>query len=185
MQNLGYSYRPKYTVGGFDLYKDQHRFLYGIAADFEVYKNLYVLAEISGSTVLNDFYKLKFTSPLEGEVGVRYNIASAGLSLMLGGGAGIIRGGGSPMFRIISGIEFQYGLLKGEQHEEEEIVEEDYEQQLNEQRAELINRTKRVVYFKSGGANLAQADIELLSEVPMLFNNQALAGYSLVVAGLF
>ena len=102
--NVGFLARAAKTT--FLSTESNHEFTYSVGGFYKVATfgdwHLDVLAELNGRTGLTTELD---ANPLEIDAGVRFGQAS-GLSLWLGGGAGLIKAVGSPTFRIFLGVQF-------------------------------------------------------------------------------
>ncbi len=83
-----------------------HQFTYGLAGNFEVSKNVKLVAEIQGSTVIDSFFQSQNNSPVEADAALRYIFNDSGFAATLGGGAGILDGIGNPRFRAFAGLNW-------------------------------------------------------------------------------
>jgi|GEM_PF-1084027 len=83
-----------------------HQFTYGLAGNFEVSKNVQLIAEIQGSTVMDSFFQSQNNSPVEADAALRYIFNDSGFAATLGGGAGILDGIGNPRFRAFAGLNW-------------------------------------------------------------------------------
>jgi outer membrane protein OmpA-like peptidoglycan-associated protein len=83
-----------------------HSFTYAVGAMYKAAKfrgwYLDVIAELNGRNGLTDELD---QNPLEVDLGIRFG-SGFGLSVWLGGGAGLIKAVGSPKFRLFAGVQF-------------------------------------------------------------------------------
>ncbi len=111
--NLGYRGHYKQdnviVVGTNTSLEVDDEFTYGLGSRLDIIPNrLQVLADIVGSTVLEDFGKYERSSPIEALGGLRAFFKDRLVGLHAGGGAGINDGYGSPKYRMFAGITIQY-----------------------------------------------------------------------------
>ncbi len=106
--NLGYLMRDDVTRTNTRI---DDELTYGIAAAIHATEHFDVLPEVSGYTVLRDAFQEIASSPVEANVGLRYNFTS-GFAVTAGGGVGIVDGVGSPTFRSFLGLNFSPPVTK-------------------------------------------------------------------------
>lgn len=80
--------------------------LYSGALSISVIKNLELIAELYGKTLLEDPFDDSLTSPLEAVAGLHYH-AIGPMTLSVAAGTGIGSGVGNPDFRAIAGLAIQ------------------------------------------------------------------------------
>jgi outer membrane protein OmpA-like peptidoglycan-associated protein len=79
---------------------------WGAGAQYDIKGDqLAVAGEIFGSTTFSDFMSVKEETPVEGLLGLKSR-SSYGLGGQLAGGAGIVPGYGSPLYRIVVGLSY-------------------------------------------------------------------------------
>jgi outer membrane protein OmpA-like peptidoglycan-associated protein len=98
--NLAGLYRQSSRLGSTELGPE---FRYGVAAGFKVSPVLRVVAEGFGAT---KFSSQAGTSSLEVDGALQINPLSSGVHLMVGGGAGALKGVGVPTFRGFAGVMY-------------------------------------------------------------------------------
>ena len=79
-----------------------HMVMYGVATEYSLHRQVSLIAEVFGR---NGFNRYVDSNPMELDVAMRVNITSM-LSLTAGGGAGLIKGIGSPKARGFLGLAF-------------------------------------------------------------------------------
>lgn len=99
--NVGARFRENQTFLNVEV-GDQLTYALGVLV--EAAKGLDVLAEIHGATVLQQFFH-RDEAPLEVLVGLKYRHTS-GLVVGVGGGPGLVRGFGSPDFRVLATLGY-------------------------------------------------------------------------------
>lgn len=93
--NAAYQTREKVDTGTYP-FRDMVKMSLG--ANYQVAKNVSLIAEAETQTATNDFYGSRHTSPAEARVGARWNPNGGGWLLGLGGSVGIIHGSGMPRY---------------------------------------------------------------------------------------
>lgn len=100
---LGYRLREGITVG--DLRWDDE-IVYGLGVSVALLgRSVELMAEIQGLTPAAHPFEREVENPLEGIAGVRYR-TRRGLVLTAGGGAGLLPGYGSPLWRAVASVGF-------------------------------------------------------------------------------
>lgn len=79
-----------------------HQVMYGVATEYSLHRQVSLIAELFGR---NGFNRYVDSNPMELDVAMRVNITSM-VALTAGGGAGIIKGIGSPKARGFLGLTF-------------------------------------------------------------------------------
>lgn len=79
-----------------------HQVMYGVASEYRLHRQVALLAELFGR---NGFNRYVDANPMELDVAMRVNITSM-LAVTVGGGAGLIKGIGSPKARGFLGVTF-------------------------------------------------------------------------------
>ena len=98
--NLGYHIRSEEVVG--DLVVDDE-VRYDAGAAIEVNDHVTLLGELVGSTLTDDFFGGRASSPLEALGGLRVHLPGC-LRVTLGGGGGMVGGAGAPAWRAFGGV---------------------------------------------------------------------------------
>ena len=102
--NLGYMIKKGVIV--LNTVQDD-QFTYGIGANVKTKPWMDLIAEIYGSTNVNNFFGREAEVPLELDGGARFNIPQIeGLQITAGGGVGLTFGYGTPNFRGIVGVSY-------------------------------------------------------------------------------
>ncbi|MDX2021067.1 MAG: thrombospondin type 3 repeat-containing protein [Deltaproteobacteria bacterium] len=79
-----------------------HQFLYGVATEYSLHRQVSLIAELFGR---NGFNRYVDSNPMELDVGMRVKVTSM-FAITLGGGAGLIKGIGSPKARGFFGLAY-------------------------------------------------------------------------------
>lgn len=79
-----------------------HQVMYGVATEYSLHRQVSLIAELFGR---NGFNRYVDSNPMEIDVAMRVNITSM-LALTAGGGAGVIKGIGSPKARGFLGVAY-------------------------------------------------------------------------------
>jgi outer membrane protein OmpA-like peptidoglycan-associated protein len=98
--NLGYRFRSAVRLENL-LYDDE--ISYRAALSWRAHPRLEVMGELSGATSAVKPFRNEVENPLEALAGLRIAVAS-GISILAGGGAGILPGYGSPAARFFLGV---------------------------------------------------------------------------------
>lgn len=102
--NVGARLRDDVTVQGVRI---NDEFTFGFGANYMVAKNFHLIAELYGTTVMNDFFKTANSQmPLEAGGGIKYVVGDSGFSIDVGGTTGIQDGVGAPKFRGFAGLKW-------------------------------------------------------------------------------
>ncbi len=102
--NAGALARPKFTAVGIE---QSNQLLYGLGTSVDATKELSIAAEVWGRAKLSDLFANKEESPIEADLGVKYAVGESGVTVDAGGGAGLIRGSGAPIFRTFLGVVYR------------------------------------------------------------------------------
>ncbi len=103
--NLGYLARDRVVILNTEI---DDSFTYGLGVSVRAVKNwMDVIAEVSGSTNVTEFFERESELPLEVDAGFRFNLPKPeGLQITAGGGVGLTFGYGTPDFRAILGVSY-------------------------------------------------------------------------------
>lgn len=110
--NLGYLMRDDVTrnyvfpLGATATVRVDDLFTYGAAANVRFTKNFQGIVEAHGWTLVRDFFGTASTNSLEAVGGLRYYFGDSGFSIDAGGGAGLLDGVGTPLFRAFGGLRW-------------------------------------------------------------------------------
>lgn len=107
--NSGIYARQRFTFRNIE---KSHQFLLGMGTAVQLVDALSIAAEVASSTRLSGIYSEGVESPVEVRGGLKWAIANTGLLVNVGGGAGIIKGGGAPRYRIFGGLSFSPRRIK-------------------------------------------------------------------------
>lgn len=107
--NVGALARQSYTFLGT---QQSNQLLYGLATSVGVGRGFSLAAELWGRAKLSDLFANKTESPAEIDGGIKYAVGDSGVLVDLGGGGGLVRGSGAPVFRGFLGV-----LYKAPMHE--------------------------------------------------------------------
>lgn len=169
--NLGYLARNEVNILGTDI---ADRFLYGVGASWRCSRGLTILGELQGSTVVNNAFQSKAQSPLEVDLGVRYEIPRSAFTASLSGGAGIVKNSGAPIFRVASGVEYHFGMPAQKPAQEEGRL--DLYQ-------DMLQELRRSVYFDHDSIRLTDTAKDELKSVSELLQRDELTTVIIVAAG--
>jgi len=97
---LGWRYRSDSRAVATVSLRQEMLYGFSIKPPIPKVKNLFGMLEFRGSTAFSG----RSTNTLEGDVGIRYTIASVTITAAFGGG--LVRGLGQPAFRAILGVSF-------------------------------------------------------------------------------
>lgn len=100
--NLGYEGRDNITQNGVRM---DDKVMYGMGLTADVLSQLSLFTTVSGYGVVGDLWDRTEQSPLEAQVGARYDIGH-GLTATAASGFGLVDGVGTPNYRVIGGLEF-------------------------------------------------------------------------------
>jgi len=96
--NLGGAYRPSAKLFSTSV---GSQITYGLGGRYTITPLFSVMGELEGSS---SFTSEVDENPLEGRLGAALRIGD--LSVTLGGGAGLVRGAGTPVFRVVAGVQW-------------------------------------------------------------------------------
>ena len=94
--NLGWVGRESSSLPG-ARFDDQ--FTWSVATDLSLSEHFGLIVDVFGATVLKDFFKIEYGSPIEGAVGGRYWLDN-GFTMSAGLGRGVNSGAGAPPMRM-------------------------------------------------------------------------------------
>lgn len=104
--NAGVEVGPKVVLRNVDRGKIQLRL--GAGANVMATKDLSFSVEGFVRSPTNNFFSDKVHTPAEVIAGARYAFGDSGLIINAGGGAGIVRGAGAPLFRAFAGLTYKF-----------------------------------------------------------------------------
>lgn len=107
--NIGVLARQKFTLQNLEA---THQALYGFGTAVKVSKYISIAAELWGRTKLTDLFVNKVESPLEVDGGLKFAVGDSGVTVDVGGGAGVVRGSGSPSYRVLLGVNYKSPIHK-------------------------------------------------------------------------
>ena len=102
--NAGILARPDFTITNIE---QSNQLLYGLGTAIKITDNFSAEVEASGRAKLKDLFGNKTESPIEGDVGFKYDIGKSGMTIDGGGGLGFIKGSGAPKFRAFLGFAYR------------------------------------------------------------------------------
>jgi len=103
--NVGALVRPHFQDQYGANIDDQFLYEFGVVAG--PFKKMAFIAEISGKTNLNNFFKNEFQSPLEIRGGMSFDLPH-NLIIKAGAGRGIVGSAGDPYFRAFASLSYQH-----------------------------------------------------------------------------
>lgn len=101
--NLGYRVRDDVTRNSITV---NDEVIYALGLNARLTSKFNFKSEILGSTVATNFGKTVAQSPLEADAALHYQVSES-FNVVVGGGAGLVSGVGTPHYRTMVGVTFQ------------------------------------------------------------------------------
>lgn len=136
--------------------------LYGAAANYAFVNDWNAIVELQGSSVMKDLFASSSTSPLEAIASVRHSFGDSGFAANLGGGAGVIKGIGTPRFRGFAGLSWT-----GKKSEPKVVVEAPKDDRIQDGKI-VISWGK--IYYDTNKATIKPVSFPVLDEVVSVMN---------------
>ncbi|MFA4875076.1 MAG: OmpA family protein [bacterium] len=157
--NAGALARPKFTVLNIE---QSNQLLYGLGTAVNATKQFSIAAEVWGRARLSGLFQNKQESPVEADLGFKYALADCGVTLDVGGGAGIVRGSGAPTFRTFLGVAY-----KSPTHEKKEEAAAPVKDPLDDVRGAVVHFSFNNKDFATlDDAQVAIRVVDALKQVP-------------------